>query len=61
MIFYFMHPNFTLAILAEEILIKCMCSVVKKKRYKKYKIIHKKSLYKMIILNILKIPLLLLL
>ena len=33
----------------------------KKKRYKKYKIIHKKSLYKMIILNILKIPLLLLL
>ena len=30
MIFYLMHPNFTLAILAEEILIKCMCSVVKK-------------------------------
>ena len=28
MIFYFMHLNFTLAILAEEILIKC--SVVKK-------------------------------
>ena len=25
-----MHPNFTLAILAEEILIKCMCSVAKK-------------------------------
>ena len=27
--FYFMHPNFTLAILVEEILIKYMCSVVK--------------------------------
>ena len=35
-----MHPNFALAILAEEILIKCMCSVVKKKKNtkdKKYK------------------------
>ena len=30
MIFYFNHPNFTLAIFAEEILIKCVCSVLKK-------------------------------
>ena len=43
MIFYFMHPNFTLAILAEEILIKCMCSVVKKKDTKSTKL-HTKNL-----------------
>ena len=32
-----MHPNFTLAIPAEEILNKCMCSVVKTKYIKSTK------------------------